>query len=199
MEIAMSHVGTHIADIRSTASGTQNVPFYGMESTKTISRIVGEWSGLLFAGEGNGVGGTLAMAEVGPRLGDMILIYEGNEEFDHVEFIGCVQAVYVLHGEIVFTRGVVQLTGSENRLVAGGTEMNGDDVIAIEAVHCDHARVARRLKPFHHDATGKDLVAHADRVAATVFAFPITSERFELLEGGIRTGFGMCWVSLAMR
>jgi hypothetical protein len=31
MEIAMSHAGTHIADIRSTASGTQNVPFYGME------------------------------------------------------------------------------------------------------------------------------------------------------------------------
>jgi hypothetical protein len=68
------------------------------------------------------------MAEVGPRLGDVILIDEGNEKFDHVEFVGCIQAVYVLHGEIVFTGGVVQLIGSENRLVAGGTEMNGDDV-----------------------------------------------------------------------
>jgi hypothetical protein len=96
-----------------------------------------------------------------------MLIGEGNEKFDHVEFVGCVQAVYVLHGEIVFTRGVVQLIGSENRLVAGGTEMNGDDVIAIEAVHCDHTRVARGLKPFHHHI-------HADRVAATIFAFPLT-------------------------
>ncbi len=91
-----------------------------------------------------------------------------------MEFVGCVQAVYVLHGEIVFTRGVVQLIGSENRLVAGGTEMNGDDVIAIEAVHCDHTRVACGLKPFHHHATGKNLVTHADRVAATIFAFPLT-------------------------
>jgi hypothetical protein len=31
MEIAMSHVGTHIADVRSTAPGTLNLPFYGME------------------------------------------------------------------------------------------------------------------------------------------------------------------------
>jgi hypothetical protein len=31
MEVAMSHAGTHIADIRSTASGIPNLPFYGLE------------------------------------------------------------------------------------------------------------------------------------------------------------------------
>ena len=31
MGIAMSHEGTHIADIRDTASGTQNLSFYGAE------------------------------------------------------------------------------------------------------------------------------------------------------------------------
>ena len=77
--------------------------------------------------------------------------------------------------------------------------MYGDDVIAIEAVHCKHARLSCRLEPFHHDATSKDLVTHTDRVSAAVFAFPIASEGFELLQGRIRARFSMCWVSLATR
>jgi hypothetical protein len=43
MEVAMSHAGTHIADIRSTASGTPNLPFYGVEfrawQTSVVSAI----------------------------------------------------------------------------------------------------------------------------------------------------------------
>lgn len=52
------------------------------------------------------------MTEIGPRLGDVILIGEGHDEFDHVEFIGFVQTVDALDGELVFTRGRVELAGS---------------------------------------------------------------------------------------
>jgi hypothetical protein len=45
MEIAMSHAGTHIADIRSTASGIPTLPFYGLEfrawQTALVSAIAG--------------------------------------------------------------------------------------------------------------------------------------------------------------
>jgi hypothetical protein len=54
MEIAMSHAGTHIADIRSTASGIPSLPFYGVEfrawQTAVVSAIAGKVKTLVLPG-----------------------------------------------------------------------------------------------------------------------------------------------------
>jgi len=54
MEIAMSHAGTHIADIRSMASGIPNLPFYGVEfrawQTAVVSAIAGKVKALVLPG-----------------------------------------------------------------------------------------------------------------------------------------------------
>jgi hypothetical protein len=41
MEIALSHVGTHIADIRSTSIGIQTLPLYGAEFRAFQTSILG--------------------------------------------------------------------------------------------------------------------------------------------------------------
>jgi hypothetical protein len=54
MEIAMSHAGTHIADIRSTAPGIPNLSFYGVEfrawQTAVVSAIAGKVKTLALPG-----------------------------------------------------------------------------------------------------------------------------------------------------
>ena len=137
------------------------------------------------------------MIEIGPRLGDVVLIGQGYEKFDHVQIVGCVHAINALDGEIVSARSRVERTGFHDRLVTSGTEMGGNDVVAIEAVHCDHSWLARWLEPFHHHADGKNLVAHADSAPITVFAFPFSCEGFELFHSRIGASVGMCWVCLA--
>ena len=55
MEVAMSHMGTHIADIRSTASEVANLPLYGLEfrawQTAAVSALADKLKTLMLPGD----------------------------------------------------------------------------------------------------------------------------------------------------
>ena len=55
MEVAMSHMGTHIADIRSTASELANLPLYGLEfrawQTAAVSALADKLKTLMLPGD----------------------------------------------------------------------------------------------------------------------------------------------------
>jgi hypothetical protein len=126
--------------------------------------------------------------EDSPNLGEVVLVRNGEDQSDHVEFAAGLQAVGMLESEIVFAGGGRERIGFENRLIAHGAEVEGDDVVAVEAVHGDHSRLALGLELFHDHAAGEDLVGNMDSAAVTVFAFPLADKGFEFFESGVRLG-----------
>jgi len=69
--------------------------------------------------------------------------------------------------------------------------MNEGDPVAVEAINRDHVFHPRRRNRFHYRGIGNNgIEAGLYRLSLLVFAFPVSRQGLQPLEGGGRMGSG---------